>query len=91
MASILEFTASVCALAEEPIRLDWRSFCLLMIQLIGDAVAGTGVPTFMANTSSAEAIAWFPLTPEFLESGYNGVSVIIDDILRVENVTNSSE
>ena len=83
--SILEYTASV----------SYTFFllsrgCLADNKLLGDAAAGTGVPVFVANMSSSENISWFPITPALFEETYNGVAVIVDDILRAGNITGSS-
>jgi len=45
----------------------------------------------MANMSTSENITWFPITPALFEEDYNGVAVIVDDILRGGNITENSE
>jgi hypothetical protein len=48
------------------------------------------MPAFMPNFSNSTTISWFPITPALLAEDYNGVSVIVDDVLRAVNVTASS-
>jgi hypothetical protein len=60
-------------------------------QLLGDAFAGTGTPLFLKDNSTASIISWLPLAGFDLDSGYQGVAMVVDDVLRVVNATNSSE
>jgi len=45
----------------------------------------------MPDMSSSSNISWFPLTPGLFDVDYDGVSVIVDDVLRAGNLTGYSE
>jgi hypothetical protein len=63
-------------------------------QLLGDANAGTYIPEFtmsnMTSPSSAQ-VSWSGLNGTLSELGFTGFSLIIDDIQRLFNVSETSE
>jgi hypothetical protein len=72
-------------------KLSLRMYTSDTAQLLGDAFAGTGTPLFLKDNSTASIISWFPLAGFDLDSGYQGVAMVVDDVLRVVNATSSSE
>jgi hypothetical protein len=60
-----------------------------VVQLLGDAVAGTGTPYFL-NSSTADILSWVPMNTSLVELGYNGVSLLLDDVQQLVNYTESS-
>ena len=60
------------------------------LQLLGDANAGTGQPTF-SNASTPEMVAWMPMNESLVGLGYEGISMLVDDIQRLVNYTQPSE
>ena len=63
-------------------------------QLLGDANAGTYIPEFtMSNMTSQipAQVSWSGLNGTLSELGFTGFSLIIDDIQRLFNVSETSE
>lgn len=85
-ANIVESTASVCITAT----LNSSSSRLeLTTQLLGDANAGTYTPQFTVSNSSS-AVSWADLNDTLLNLGFTGFSLIVDDIQRLFNVSDTS-
>lgn len=90
--SILENTGSV-----SPLFCMCESELINRYQLLGDAAAGTGSPIF-SNSSTADVLVWLPMNTSWVPSnttvekfGFNGVSILVDDIQRLVNYTQTSE
>ncbi|WWC72776.1 uncharacterized protein I206_106740 [Kwoniella pini CBS 10737] len=71
-------------------RWDWDSLIQLTESLVGDANEGSFVPSFWSNLTTSTTLFWDPITS--INSIYNvtGYSILIDDLQRSADYTNSS-
>jgi uncharacterized membrane protein YtjA (UPF0391 family) len=71
-------------------RWGWASILQQTAGLIGDADIGTGRPIFDLGNSTADVLSWYAGEGSGVV-GLDGVGVVVDDILRIVNVTSNSE
>jgi hypothetical protein len=71
-------------------RWGWASIVEETASLLGDAIAGTGVPMMDLGNSTSEALSWIVDEIQYAV-GYEGVGVVVDDILTAGNITSNRE